>query len=167
MQKWLSKLRISLLRFLEIHPACILNEDLFYENIAQQLMYVPRFFGDRSRVHVGQDVVLNDALINTSSGQVTLEDYAFCGHGVCLLTGTHDYQRFKRERQLAVPEAGRDILVCTGAWLGSNVTIIGPCTIGEHAVVAAGSLVLEDVPPHSVYGGVPARPIKIINPDHA
>jgi len=47
------------------------------------------------------------------------------------------------------------------------VTVIGPCTIGAHAVVAAGSLVLDNVPPRSVYGGVPARHIKIIKPDHA
>lgn len=162
MQKLLNNLRSYLLRLLDLHPACTITGDQFYENIAHHLMRVPRVFGSRDRLRIGQSVVLNDALINTSSGEVTLQDYAFCGHGVCLLTGTHDYYRINLERQMAVPEAGRDILIGKGAWLGSNVTVVGPCSIGEHAVIAAGSLVVDDVPPHSVYGGIPARLIKDI-----
>ena len=51
---------------------------------------------------------------------------------------------------------GRDIVVGEGAWLASNVTVVGPCTIGEHAVVGVGSLVLHDVEPYTVVAGVPA-----------
>jgi acetyltransferase-like isoleucine patch superfamily enzyme len=61
-----------------------------------------------------------------------------------------------------VPQQGRDIVVGTGAWLGSNVTVLGPCSIGAHAVIAAGAVVTGVVEAGWIYGGVPARPIKRI-----
>lgn len=163
MHKLTVKLRSYLLRFLGIHPSCTLSTKAFYEEIAHQLMFVPRIFGDRNRLSLGKNVVLNDALINTSSGLVTLQDFAFCGHGVCLLTGTHDYHQINLDRQTGIPQQGRDILIHEGAWLGSNVTVLGPCVIGAHSVVAAGSVVVHDVESYAIYAGVPARKIKIIN----
>lgn len=162
MHKLIKKLRSFLLQFLGVHPTCMLPTKSFYEEIAKQLMCVPKIFGDRNRLSLGRNVVLNDALINTSSGDVILEDFVFFGHGVCLLTGTHDYHQFNLDRQTRIPLQGRDILVKKGAWLGSNVTVIGPCVVGAHSVVATGSVVLHDVEDHSIYAGVPARKIKNI-----
>ena len=45
--------------------------------------------------------------------------------------------------------------------------VIEGCRIGENSVVAAGSIVLEDVPANSVVAGVPAKVIKQMNPDTA
>lgn len=163
MDKFLDRIRTWLRHFLGIHPACTLPENIFYQNIAHELMHTMRVFGSRDRVTLGRDVVLNDALINTSSGTVTIHDFAFFGHGVSLLTGTHDYALRDRERQTAVPSVGRDIIVGPGAWLGSNVTVLGPCMIGAHAVVAAGSVVVHDVDEKCVYAGTPARKIKAIS----
>lgn len=163
MDKLVNRFRMWLRRFLGIHPACTLPENAFYQNIAHELMYTMRVFGSRARLTLGRDVVLNDALINTSSGKVTIHDFAFLGHGVSLLTGTHDYTLKGRERQTAIPSDDRDIIVGSGAWLGSNVTVLGPCTIGADAVVAAGSVVIHDVDEKCVYAGVPARKIKIIS----
>jgi acetyltransferase-like isoleucine patch superfamily enzyme len=163
MHKLISALRFYLLRFLGLHPNCILPTKVFYEEIAHQLMYVPRVFGDRNRLSLGENVVLNDALINTSSGLVTLQNFAFCGHGVCLLTGTHDYHQTNTGRQAGIVQQGRDIVIHEGVWLGSNVTVLGPCVIGAHSVVAAGSVVVHDVEAYAIYAGVPARKIKSIN----
>lgn len=162
MPSLMNRLRAYVLRFLKIQPVCLLEGDDFYREIAQQLLSYPRVFGDWSRVKLGVNVVLNDALINTSSGDVTLEDYVFFGHGVCLLTGTHDYHKLNVERQTGIPQQGRDILIRQGAWLGSNVTVLGPCVIGAHSVVAAGSVVVRDIEDYAVYAGVPAQKIKDI-----
>lgn len=113
-------------------------------------------YPDATRLHVDSTAVLNNALINVSSGDVTVGRHAFFGHNVSLLTGTHDFSKFGAERQVAVPKVGRDIVIGEGAWLASNVVVIGPCTIGEHAVVGAGSLVLKDVEPYTVVAGSPA-----------
>ncbi|CAH8390343.1 unnamed protein product [Eruca vesicaria subsp. sativa] len=50
-----------------------------------------------------------------------------------------------------------------GALLGACVTILGNISIGVGAMVAAGSLVLKDVPPHSVVAGNPAKLIRVID----
>ena len=47
--------------------------------------------------------MVNNALFNVSGGTITVGKYAFFGHDVAILTGTHDIEKFGRERQLAVP----------------------------------------------------------------
>ena len=125
-------------------------------------MYKYLVHGDRSRLHIHPTAVVNNALFNLSSGQVTVGPYAFFGHNVAILTGTHDVSRFGRERQLAVPRTGRDVVVGEGAWLSSVAVVVGPCSIGEHAVVGVGSLVLHDVAPDTVVAGSPATPRWVI-----
>ncbi|MDO8510938.1 MAG: DapH/DapD/GlmU-related protein [Nanoarchaeota archaeon] len=46
--------------------------------------------------------------------------------------------------------------------IGANTCILGPVKVGDHAVIGAGSVVLEDVEPYSVYSGVPAKKIKVL-----
>lgn len=122
--------------------------------------YVAR--GDATRIRIGPNVVLNNALLNCWGGDITVSRDAFFGHGVLLLAGTHDYRKLGVERQHALPADGHDITIGEGAWIASNVTVLGPCAIGEHAVVAAGSVVTSDVPPYTIAGGIPARVIKPI-----
>jgi acetyltransferase-like isoleucine patch superfamily enzyme len=52
------------------------------------------------------------------------------------------------------------VLIRKGAFIGMNTVIMPGVTIGEGAVVAAGSVVTKDVEPFSVYGGVPAKKIR-------
>jgi acetyltransferase-like isoleucine patch superfamily enzyme len=49
-----------------------------------------------------------------------------------------------------------------GASIGSNATILCGITIGENALIGAGSVVTKDVPPNTVVAGVPAKIIKSI-----
>lgn len=118
--------------------------------------------GDPARLHIAPTAIVNNALFNLSSGEVTIGDYAFFGHNVSVLTGTHDVNKFGRERQKAHPSAGRDVVIGEGVWVATNATILGPCRIGEHAVVGACSLVHEDVEPYTVVAGVPAKVVKKI-----
>jgi acetyltransferase-like isoleucine patch superfamily enzyme len=162
MSRLLDRLRAALRSFLGLNELATLPQEESMRRTGEHLLRTHRIFGDSARVTLGRDVILNDALLNTSSGKVILEDFAFCGHGVCLLTGHHDYLRKGYQRQAGVPQEGRDIVVGSGAWLGSNVTVLGPCRIGAHAVVSAGSVVTGEVEPGWIYAGVPARPVKRI-----
>lgn len=58
------------------------------------------------------------------------------------------------------PAKTAPIVVGDHVWMGMNVTVLKGVTIGEGAIVAAGSVVNNDVPPHCLVGGVPARVIK-------
>lgn len=120
-------------------------------------------FGDESRLSIAPTASVQNALLNVKSGRITIEDHVFFGHNVTIVTGTHDIRKFGAERAASMPSSGYDVLIKKGAWLATNVTIIGPCTIGENAVVAACSLVREDVPPYSVVAGTPARIIAMLD----
>jgi len=98
-----------------------------------------------------------NAIFNATSGRISVGAHAFFGHGVSLLAGTHDVSRRGRDRMTAIPREGFDIFVSEGVWLASNVTIIGPCAVGRHAVVCAGAVVTSDVPDYAIVAGVPAR----------
>lgn len=120
-------------------------------------------FGDRSRLHVDPTAKVNDALFNLSSGEVHVGPFAFFGHRVSVLTGSHDFTKFGRQRQDAVAAGGHDVVIGEGVWVASHAVIVGPCTIGDHAVVGVASLVLDDVDAYSVVAGHPAKAIKVID----
>ncbi|ASK21695.1 MULTISPECIES: acyltransferase [unclassified Halomonas] len=132
--------------------------------LAETELRQTKVWGDRSRLHLDNITIpLNDLLLNTRSGHITIEKDCFFGHRCMLLTGTHDYEKIGLERLTAVPDSGRDIHIKQGVWLGSGVTVLGPAVIGENAVVAAGSLVVGDVPPNTIMAGHPAKIIKKID----
>jgi acetyltransferase-like isoleucine patch superfamily enzyme len=55
---------------------------------------------------------------------------------------------------------GRRTLIGNDVWIGANAIILPGVTIGDGAIIAAGSVVSRDVPPYAIVGGVPARVIR-------
>jgi acetyltransferase-like isoleucine patch superfamily enzyme len=125
-------------------------------------LHEKKVFGNPERLHISDDAEVQNATFNLASGHITIEPTAFFGHHVTLLTGTHDYTLVGKDRMQGFPSDRRDILIREGAWLASNVTVVGPCVIGRHSVVGACSLVLEDVPDFAIVAGVPARVIRVM-----
>jgi acetyltransferase-like isoleucine patch superfamily enzyme len=93
---------------------------------------------------------------------VTIEDEVFIGHGVTFIN-----DRFPRATNAGgQPQTEADwkcdaTLVKRGASIGSGATILCGVTIGEKAIVGAGSVVTKDVPPGGVVAGNPARILRI------
>ena len=129
--------------------------------LAQRLATTPVLFGgDWDRVEVGEGVQLVNALLNVSSGRIVVGEQTFFGHNVSLITGTHDISAVMAERH-DYPRDGRDIVIGKGVWIASNAVVIGRCTIGDHAVIAAGAVVTCDrVESGYLYAGVPARKVR-------
>jgi acetyltransferase-like isoleucine patch superfamily enzyme len=125
-------------------------------------LFRPLIYGDPDHLHIHPTAILNNALFNRSSGNITIGEYAFFGHNVSVLTGTHDWTKFGAERQVAVPESGRDVVIEEGAWLSSHVVVVAPCRIGAHSVVGVASLVMGDVEPYTVVAGSPAKVLRQI-----
>jgi acetyltransferase-like isoleucine patch superfamily enzyme len=126
-------------------------------------LYRYRVHGRLERLHIDPTAIVNNALFNLSGGDITVGEYAFFGHEVAVLTGTHDITKFGRQRQTAFPRSGRDVVIEEGVWVASHSMVLGPVRIGKHAVVAAGSLVLDEVAPYTVVAGRPAKVIKKID----
>lgn len=131
------------------------------EKLLNALAVSPTVFGGGwDRIDLGQNVKLVNALLNVSSGRISIGDHTFCGHNVSLLTGSHFIHHTDDARQ-AYPSSGRDIVIGRGVWLASNSTVLGPCTIGDNAVVAAGSVVVGgDLQNSTLYAGVPAKKVR-------
>jgi acetyltransferase-like isoleucine patch superfamily enzyme len=94
---------------------------------------------------------------------VTIEDQVFIGHGVVFINDS--YPRATRpggELQTETDWKVERTLVKRGAAIGSGATILSNVTIGEHAIIGAGSVVTRDVPPGAIVAGNPARVIRSV-----
>jgi len=97
---------------------------------------------------------------------VTIEDGVFIGHSVIFINDR--YPRAVTEDGELQTEADWECtptLVRRGASIGSNATILCGLTIGEEAIVGAGSVVTHDVPPRTIVAGNPAHIIRRIDPE--
>jgi maltose O-acetyltransferase len=106
------------------------------------------------RLTIGDGCFINHDCLMDAAADVTLGRGVALANRVSLLTSGHELGDPRARAGTRVLEP---IVVGDGAWLGANVTVLGGVTIGEGAVVAAGSLVRSDVPPHTLWAGVPAR----------
>src|SRR6201998_3121744 len=89
---------------------------------------------------------------------VTIEDNVFVGHNVAFINDS--FPRATTEEGGLQTEADWKVertLVKKGASIGSGCTILANITIGENAIVGAGSVVTRDVPPNSIVFGNPAK----------
>lgn len=124
-------------------------------------------------VHLGEYVKIYRG--NEILGPVTIGDYSFINRdgyirakvtigsrvaigAFCrLVTDNHE---LGSSSQRAGKFFTEPITICDGVFIGANVTVVGGVTIGGGSIVGAGAVVVKDVPPNSVVGGVPARLIR-------
>jgi acetyltransferase-like isoleucine patch superfamily enzyme len=119
------------------------------------------FIDFASNVSLGENVVVRpmSALFSQSdeAGSITIEDNVLLGMGVHVYTANHAFAR----RDLAIIDQGfmpsAAVRICRGAWIGAGTIILPGVTIGENAVVGAGSVVTRDVESGAVVAGRPAR----------
>ena len=95
---------------------------------------------------------------------VTIEDDVFIGHGVVFINDS--YPRATTSDGKLQTEADWQVektVVKKGASIGSGCTILANITIGENALVGAGSVVTKDIPPNTIVVGTPAKVLRTID----
>ena len=95
---------------------------------------------------------------------VTIEDSVFVGHGVIFINDK--YPRATSNNRELQTEADWEVVptvVKRGATIGSGTTVLCNVTIGENAIVGAGSVVTRDVLPNAIVAGNPAKFKSLIN----
>jgi len=95
---------------------------------------------------------------------VTIEDHVFVGHGVVFINDSYPRATTATgDLQTADDWKVESTVVKKGASIGSGATILANVTIGERAIVGAGSVVTRDVPPDTIVAGNPARILRAID----
>jgi acetyltransferase-like isoleucine patch superfamily enzyme len=102
-------------------------------------------------VRIGRDCSIGRWTLLDGRGGITIGDHVNITSYVKLMTAKHDVRSPDFE---AVYEP---IVIGDRAWIAMGAIVLGGVTIGEGAVVAAGSVVTADVEPYTIVGGVPAR----------
>lgn len=121
--------------------------------------------GDNSRIGAFVEVQKNARIgrnVKVSSHTficegVTIEDDVFVGHNVSFINDKYPRATANGQPQTEADWECIPTLVKRGASIGTSSTILCGVTIGENAIVGAGSVVTKDVPAHVVVAGVPAR----------
>jgi acetyltransferase-like isoleucine patch superfamily enzyme len=108
---------------------------------------------------LGDEVDLARGVLITTRGGVTIGDRTLVGYGTIILSTNHRVPAglgriFGAGHELKPVTIGSDV------WIGANVVVLPGVSIGEGAVVAAGSVVTKNVEPFVIVAGVPARRIR-------
>lgn len=106
-----------------------------------------------NNTYLGRNCHFNGMEIS-GSGKVTIGDNFHSGIDCLMITDIHNYEGLK----IPYDETYiiKDIVIEDNVWIGTRVIILGGVTIGEGAIIQAGSVVVKDVPKCSIAGGHPA-----------
>lgn len=133
---------------------------LMFEHIGKDVhIDFKTYFRFPKQISIGSHVSINRgcqfyAGFHVKEAKIMVQDHVAIGPEVVLFAAGHD------ARYLDLPDNGAPISIHSYAWIGGRSTILQGVTIGEGAVVAAGSVVTKDVPAYTVVAGVPAKVIK-------
>jgi len=120
---------------------------------------IPPFYTESGvHIRVGRNVFVNQNCTFYDLGGIDIGDEVMIGPNVSLITSGHPLEPSRRRDGVVA----RPIVIERNVWIAAGATIIGGVTVGENAVVAAGSVVTRDVPPDTLVAGNPARVIRSI-----
>ena len=150
------RLTVALLRAFgaQVGQRTTIKRSLFLDNTYEDADSI----GDLSNIRIGNNCYIGDCAYFDLSNQIIVEDNVVVSGRVSVVT----HADCNRSEYIAgkFPRKSQPVRICSGAWIGFNVTILPGSTIGHCSVVAANSLVRGDVEPKALYGGVPAKKIR-------
>ena len=118
-------------------------------------IFTPFHINYGKNTQIGKNVFINFDCVFLDLGGITIEDGVLIAPKVSLISEGHPIS--PEQRHSLVP---KHIHIKKNAWIGANATILHGVTIGQNAVIAAGSVVTKDVPDNVVVGGIPAQILK-------
>ena len=151
--------RLNRLTFNDADEIRALFSQLIGKKVDESFLLIPPFYtagGDEIRV--GRQVFVNQNCTFYDLGGLDISDDVMIGPNVNIITTGHPLEPSQRR----AATIGKPIVIERGVWIAAGAIIIGGVTVGEHSVVAAGSVVTKDVPANTLVGGNPARVIRSI-----
>jgi acetyltransferase-like isoleucine patch superfamily enzyme len=114
-----------------------------------------------SGIHIGRDGLIGEYTVIRGQGGVTIGDRVYTSPHTQIIAVNHVFDDPERPF-IEQGITAQGIRIEDDVWLGSAAVVTDGVHIGRGAVVAAGAVVTQDVPPHTVVGGVPARVLREI-----
>lgn len=114
-------------------------------------------------VEIGNNVFINDNSYITSAYGVTIGDNCLLGSNVLITDNSHGKTCTTKAARISLPlESKGTVVIGSNVWICNNVVITSGLYIGDNSIIAANSVVTCDVPAGALFGGVPARCLKIL-----
>ena len=118
----------------------------------------PPFFCDYgTNIRLGKKVFFNFDCVVLDCALVTVGDFTLFGPGVHIYTATHPLDADERRTGM---ESAKPVRIGADVWVGGGAILVPGVTVGDRAVIGAGSVVTKDVPAGAVVGGNPAKPLR-------
>ena len=118
---------------------------------------------DDGQIRIGNGVGISNSAV-VSANSITIEDDVFIG-GSCAIYDTdfHSSEYDQRINQGEKNIKSAPVIIKKGAFIGSRCIILKGVTVGEEAIIGAGSVVTKDIPDGEIWAGNPAKYIKKVN----
>jgi acetyltransferase-like isoleucine patch superfamily enzyme len=110
---------------------------------------------------IGNNVSIHQMCYISAAGGISIGNDVAIAHGTTIMSSEHNYS----DASVPIRDAGghcAPVTIANNVWVGAGVKILAGVTVGERAVIGAGSVVVREVPARSVVAGVPARLLKTI-----
>jgi maltose O-acetyltransferase len=152
--------RIALVKMIPGRMGCVMRNWLLpYRQGRNCTVWDHVHLEEAKYITLGDNVSVNRYSLLHGGGGITIGSNVLIGPGVTIYSQNHG---FGKRGQLIESEGyiRKPVVIGNDVWLAANVIVLPGVTIGDHVVVAAGSVVTRDIPTEMVAAGNPARPIR-------
>jgi acetyltransferase-like isoleucine patch superfamily enzyme len=111
---------------------------------------------------IGKGFHVNTGVHIDARGGIFVGDDVMIGPNTVLVSSDHMITVEPEHTRVAGGHSKRPLHIGNHVWIGANCFLRGGLQVGDHSVIAGGSVVVHDVPPRSVVGGNPARLIRTL-----
>lgn len=167
-------LRVVIAHVLEIYVGALIRwlpgiEGLFLRgllygwlcrSVGKSLLIYPNvYIVFSNRLRIGQRVAINVGTYVDAGGEIEIGDYVMIGPH-CVISSREHSIELTGVPMCHQPVRYGKIEIGNDVWIGANVSIRGGVRIGDGSVIAAGAVVVGNVPPNAIVGGVPAKVLR-------
>ena len=147
-QSWLNKQNLKIIARYETIP--------FFEKKAKIVL--------TNQTYLGKYCSFNGIVIK-GGGKVIIGSHFHSGEDILIITQNHNYDKGTK---LPYDDKNiyKDVIIEDNVWIGSRVIILGGVSIGEGAIIQAGSVITQDIPKYAIAGGHPAKPFAYRDIEH-
>lgn len=111
------------------------------------------------KISIGDNVYIANYSQLLANGKIEIKDNVLIGPNVIISSGNHKYEKGK----ISKTSYQQNVIINENSWISANCTIVGGGSLPIGSILAANSVCnekLKNLPPNSLYGGVPAKYIK-------